>query len=92
MWLKRKLHWLVLKRNLSSWRKVTVRDVQGSVLGPVSFNIFIAVLGRRVLMRLADETKLVSIIKKSVGKLGHLEEQSARYEIKFNSATAYSYP
>lgn len=71
-WLKRKLHWINFKRNLSDWSKVRV--VQESVFGPIAFNILITIFCRRVLIRLTDGTKLVSIIKKKAEKLGHLEE------------------
>lgn len=73
-WLKRKLPWTNFKKNLSDWSKVTGRVVQRSVFRPIAFNILITILCRSMLIRLTDETKLVSIIKKRDEKLGHLEE------------------
>ncbi|CAM5075408.1 unnamed protein product [Natator depressus] len=60
-WLKGRLQRVLLKGELSGWREVTSGVPQGSILGPILFNLFITDLGKKsgsVLIKFADDTKL----------------------------------
>ncbi|CAM4576291.1 unnamed protein product [Caretta caretta] len=66
-WLKGRLQRVLLKGELSGWREVTSGVPQGSVLGPILFNLFITDLGTKsgsVLIKFADDTKLGSNLEK----------------------------
>ncbi|CAM4590454.1 unnamed protein product [Lepidochelys kempii] len=59
-WLKGRLQRVLLKGELSGWRDVTSGVPQGSVLGPILFNLFITDLSTKsgsVLIKFADDTK-----------------------------------
>ncbi|CAM4605209.1 unnamed protein product [Lepidochelys olivacea] len=93
-WLKGRLQRVLLKGELSGWREVTSGVPQGSVLGPILFNLFITDLGRKsgsVLIKFADDTKLGSIANLEKDRdilqedLDDLVNWSNSNRMKFNS-------
>uniref|UniRef100_A0A8C3F4S5 Reverse transcriptase domain-containing protein n=1 Tax=Chrysemys picta bellii TaxID=8478 RepID=A0A8C3F4S5_CHRPI len=92
--LKGRLQRVVLKGELSGWREVTSGVPQGSVLGPILFNLFITDLGtkcRSGLIKFADDTKLGGIANSEKdrdilqGALDDLVNWSNSNKMKFNS-------
>ncbi|CAM5144514.1 unnamed protein product [Natator depressus] len=93
-WLKGRLQWVLLKGELSGWREVTSGVPQGSVLGPILFNLFITDLGTKsgsVLIKFADDTKLGGIANLEKDRdilqedLDDLVNWSNSNKMKFNS-------
>ncbi|CAM5147068.1 unnamed protein product [Eretmochelys imbricata] len=93
-WLKGRLQWVLLKGKLSGWREVTGGVPQGSVLGPILFNLFITDLGTKsgsVLIKFADDTKLGGIANLEKDRdiiqedLDDLVNWSNSNRMKFNS-------
>ncbi|CAM4408569.1 unnamed protein product, partial [Caretta caretta] len=68
----------------SEWRGVTSGVPQGSVLGPILFNLFINDLEKEVnseVAEFADDTKLLKIVKKDLTKLS---DWATKWQMKFN--------
>ncbi|CAM5107583.1 unnamed protein product [Eretmochelys imbricata] len=93
-WLKGRLQRVLLKGELSGWREVTTGVPQGSVLGPILFNLFITDLSTKsgsVLIKFTDDTKLGGITNLEKDRdilqedLDDLVNWSNSNRMKFNS-------
>ncbi|CAM5083385.1 unnamed protein product [Natator depressus] len=89
-----RLQRVILKGELSGWREVTSGVPQGSVLGPILFNLFITDLVTKsvsVLIKFADDTKLGGIANLERDRdiiqedLDYLVNWSKSNRMKFNS-------
>ena len=74
--------WVVLNGLSSSWTNVAAAVLQGSILGPLLFLIYInnlgEVLSSNTLILFADDTSLFSVIRDSVITTSELNSDLAR--------------
>ncbi|CAM4370492.1 unnamed protein product [Caretta caretta] len=92
-WLKGREQRVGINGKFSEWRGVTSGVPQGSVLGPILFNLFINDLEKGVnsdVTKFADDTKLLKIVKTTADceelqkDLTKLSDWATKWQIKFN--------
>uniref|UniRef100_A0A8C3F3S5 Reverse transcriptase domain-containing protein n=1 Tax=Chrysemys picta bellii TaxID=8478 RepID=A0A8C3F3S5_CHRPI len=92
-WLKDREQRIGINGKFSEWRGVTSGVPQGSVLGPILFNLFINDLEKGVnseVAKFADDTKLLKIVKTKADcdelqkDLTKLSDWATKWQMKFN--------
>ncbi|CAM4653692.1 unnamed protein product [Lepidochelys kempii] len=92
-WLKDREQRVGINGKFSEWRGVTSGVPQGSVLGPILFNLFIKDLEKGVnseVAKFADDTKLLKIVKTKADceelqkDLTKLSDWATKWQMKFN--------
>ncbi|CAM5084504.1 unnamed protein product, partial [Eretmochelys imbricata] len=92
-WLKDREQRVGINGKFSEWRGVTSDAPQGSVLGPILFNLFINDLEKGVnseVEKFADDTKLFKIVKTKADceelqkDLTKLSDWATKWQMKFN--------
>ncbi|CAM4534756.1 unnamed protein product [Lepidochelys kempii] len=92
-WLKDREQWVGINGKFSEWKGVSSGVPQGSVLGPILFNLFINNLEKGVnseVAKFADDTKLLKIVKTKADceelqkDLTKLSDLATKWQMKFN--------
>ncbi|CAM5165820.1 unnamed protein product [Natator depressus] len=92
-WLKDREQKVGINGKFSEWRGVTNGVPQGSVLGPILFNLFMNDLEKGIkseVAKFSDDTKLLKIVKTKADceefqiDLTELSDWAAKWQMKFN--------